>query len=114
MKDFPQFMKNPANRIDPKTQYTPGIEGYVFDGADDSQMAFWTISKDTQAATHSHPYDEYMVVVHGSYTLLINDRETRLEAGDEYAIAKGTVHGGKAVAGTRTIHFFSDRRCTRS
>jgi hypothetical protein len=24
-------------------QHTPGVEGYVFDGADGSQMAFWTI-----------------------------------------------------------------------
>lgn len=40
MKDFPEFMKNPTNKIDPQAQYTPGIEGYVFDGKDESQMAF--------------------------------------------------------------------------
>ena len=42
MNDFPEFMRNPVNKIDARTQYTKGIEGYVFDGADGSQMAFWT------------------------------------------------------------------------
>jgi len=42
MKDFPDFMKNPLNKIATESQYTPGIEGYVYDGADGSQMAFWT------------------------------------------------------------------------
>jgi hypothetical protein len=40
MNEFPEFMKHPANRIATKDQATPGVEGYVFDGADGSQMAF--------------------------------------------------------------------------
>jgi hypothetical protein len=42
MDHFPEFMKNPANRIATSDQATPGVEGYVFDGVDGSQMAFWT------------------------------------------------------------------------
>ena len=41
MDDFPGFMKNPANRIATGQQATPGVDGYVFDGVDGSQMAFW-------------------------------------------------------------------------
>ncbi len=33
MKDFPEFMKQPANRIATSSQATPGVEGYVFDGS---------------------------------------------------------------------------------
>jgi hypothetical protein len=40
--DFPEFMKSSVNRIATSSQATPGVEGYVFDGADGSQMAFWT------------------------------------------------------------------------
>ena len=32
MNDFPEFMKNPANKMATQEQYTKGIEGYVFDG----------------------------------------------------------------------------------
>jgi hypothetical protein len=33
MDNFPDFMKQPANRII-STKATPGVEGYVIDGAD--------------------------------------------------------------------------------
>jgi hypothetical protein len=39
MDDSPQFMKRPANRIATSSQGTPGVEGYVYEGADGSQMA---------------------------------------------------------------------------
>lgn len=35
MDAFPDFMKNPANRILRSNQATPGAEGYVFDGIDE-------------------------------------------------------------------------------
>ena len=45
MEDFPEFMKGQANRIATSSQATPGVEGYVFDGTDGSQIAFWTCTK---------------------------------------------------------------------
>ena len=36
MENFPEFMKRPANRIARTDQATPGVEGFVFDGADGS------------------------------------------------------------------------------
>ncbi len=66
MKDFPEFMKKPANRIGKESQYTEGIEGYVFNGADGSQMAFWTCYENRVSKEHTHEYDEYLVVVSGN------------------------------------------------
>jgi hypothetical protein len=74
MDDFPEFMKHAVNRIAKSNQATPGVEGYVFDGADGSQMAFWTCRETALSAAHSHDYDEYMIVVQGQYTLIINGR----------------------------------------
>jgi hypothetical protein len=51
VEEFPAFMRNPANRIRRSSQYTKDIEGYVFDGADGSQMAFWTFFADTPTST---------------------------------------------------------------
>jgi hypothetical protein len=42
MDNFPVFVRNPANLIRARDQHTPGIVGYVFDGADGSQIALWT------------------------------------------------------------------------
>jgi len=118
MKDFPAFMKHPANRIATTSQATPGVEGYVFDGADGSQMAFWTCRETAPSAPHAHEFDEYMIVVQGCYTLIFytpNGGEERIpiQPGGEYFIPRGVLHGGEVEAGTRTIHAFGGRRATR-
>lgn len=114
MNDFPEFMKNPANRIATKVQATPGVEGYVFDGLEGSQMAFWTCHQNASSAAHVHEFDEYMVVVQGSYTLIIEGKRIPISAGMEYVIPKGTPHAGEVVAGTRTIHAFGGHRAVRA
>jgi quercetin dioxygenase-like cupin family protein len=114
MDDFPEFMKRPANRIATGSQATPGVEGYVFDGADGSQMAFWTCRETAVSTPHVHDYDEYMIVVQGCYTLIIDDQRIPVRAGEEYFLPKGIPHGGEVVAGTRTIHAFGGRRADRA
>jgi ethanolamine utilization protein EutQ (cupin superfamily) len=117
MHNFPEFMRNPKNKIDPGSQFTPGIEGYVFDGADGSQLAFWTrqASPDVQiSAEHVHDYDEYFVVVEGEYTVIIDGSRTTLHKGDEFHIPKGVVHSGEMKSATRTIHAFGGKRAKRA
>jgi len=113
MNDFPEFMKNPANKIDPGSQFTKDIEGFVFDGADGSQMAYWTNLVGGKSAEHTHDYDEYMVVVHGQYTVIIGDKKYPLASVDEFFIKKGTIHGGDSLPGTRMIHCFCGKRAER-
>jgi quercetin dioxygenase-like cupin family protein len=114
MKDFPEFMQHSANRIATTSQATPGVEGYVFDGVDGSQMAFWTCRETASSAAHAHEYDEYMLVVQGRYTLIIDANRIPLNAGDEYFIPRGVLHAGEVVAGTRTIHAFGGHRANRN
>jgi quercetin dioxygenase-like cupin family protein len=80
MDDFPAFMKQLANKIAPEDHATPGVEGYVFDGADGSQITCWTCSQTAASAPHSHDYDEYMVVLQGCYTLIVDSRRIPLHA----------------------------------
>ena len=113
MDAFPEFMKNPVNRIARSVQATPGVAGYVFDGADQSQMAFWTCTQSAASAEHVHAFDEYMLVVQGCYTLLIGGKRIPVKAGEEYLIPRGVPHSGEVVAGTRTIHAFGGHRADR-
>jgi mannose-6-phosphate isomerase-like protein (cupin superfamily) len=110
MKDFPEFMKSPANLIGKTSQYTDEIEGYVFNGADGSQMAFWTCYQNRDSKEHTHDFDEYFVVIQGQYTVIIGDEEKLIEVGQECHIPKGAPHSGRAIAGTRTIHCFGGKR----
>jgi quercetin dioxygenase-like cupin family protein len=95
MTAFPDFMKRAANRIMRSNQATPGVGGYVFDGIDGSQMAIWTCSQDAVAAEHADDFDEYMLVVQGYYLLVIEGQRIPINAGEEYFIPRGRVHGGK-------------------
>ncbi len=112
MDHFPSFMKNPANAISAASQ-SKGVQGYVFDGADGSQMAFWECESDLISAEHVHDFDEYFIVAQGLYILIIGAERIPLAAGQEYYIAKGVPHAGEAKAGTRTIHAFGGLRAKR-
>jgi mannose-6-phosphate isomerase-like protein (cupin superfamily) len=114
VNDFPEFVKNPANKIAAESQHTQDIDGYVFDGADGSQACFWKCFQGRASATHWHEYDEYMLVVQGEYTVIIGEDRFRLLPGQEFLIPKGMTHGGECVAGTRTIHVFGGQRAKRT
>ena len=114
MDSFPSFMRDSRNLIDSGSQYTEDLEGYVFDGADGSQMAFWHCRSARDSREHRHDYDEYFVVVQGRYTLRMEGQEIVLERGDEAFIPKGTLHSGSCSADTRTIHAFGGQRAKRA
>jgi len=113
MKDFPEFLKHPSNRIASQTQYTRGIEGYLFDGADGSQMAVWTNHDGEKSAKHVHDYDEYFLVVQGQYVLILGSKRITIGVGEECFIPRGVPHSGESTAGTRTIHAFGGKRASR-
>ena len=92
-------MRHPANRIAASNQATPGVEGYIFDGVDGGQMAFWTCRETAASAAHAHDYDEYMIVVQGCYTLIIDGERILVKAGEEYFIPRGGPHSGEVLAG---------------
>jgi quercetin dioxygenase-like cupin family protein len=109
---YPIFMRNGANAIKEDMQ-SPGIEGFVYDGADGSQMIHWTCKVGGVSKEHTHDYDEYMLVVQGRYTMIINGKKILVTPGDEFFIPKGMAHAGEFIPGTRTIHAFGGLRAKR-
>ncbi len=113
MADFPTFTRNPANRIAAASQLTPDIEGYVFDGADGSQVALWTALADRVSTEHVHDFDEYVLVIEGRCAIILGGERIELRAGQEFVIPKGTRQRMEVCAGTRTMHVFGGRRARR-
>jgi quercetin dioxygenase-like cupin family protein len=110
MEHFPDFMKNTKNKIDPAQQNTPDIEGYYYEAADGSQMAFWECHSDRTSKKHVHDFDEYTICVSGQYIACFEDKEVVLKPGDELYVPKGTIQWGRCKAGTRTISAFGGKR----
>jgi len=113
MAEFPPFIRRPQNRIASASQYTDDIEGYVFDGADGSQVALWTCTADRVSTEHAHDFDEYVLVIEGRCTAILEGRRVELNAGQELHIPKGTRQSMAVVAGTRTMHVFGGKRAKR-
>ncbi len=113
MDDFPEFMKDSENSIAAEDQ-SNGVRGWVYDGIDGKQMAYWICEIDGSSKEHVHDFDEYFIVVQGMFTLIIGGRRIDLCKGDEYFIAKNVPHAGEFKAGTRTIHCFGDKRADRA
>jgi quercetin dioxygenase-like cupin family protein len=113
MADFPAFMKNPLNRIATESQYTDGIEGFVFDGADGSQVAFWRCDSNSVSEEHAHEFDEYVLVIEGRCTIVVGGDRTELHAGQEFLVPGGTLQRMEVAAGTRTLHVFGGTRAKR-
>ena len=113
MADFPAFVKNPANRVASSSQYTRDVEGYVFDGADGSQVALWSAHADRVSEEHVHPFDEYVLVIEGRCVVILDDARIELRAGQEFVIPQGTRQRMEVSAGTRTMHVFGGKRARR-
>lgn len=112
MNEYPEFMRSPVNAV-ASHQQSVGVEGFVFDGIDGSQVIIFQCAKNGISKEHVHDFDEYFVVLQGEYTLGIEGRRIKLTAGQEYYIPKGIPHDGAFIAGTRTINAFGGKRAER-
>lgn len=106
-------MKSDGDLIAASSQ-SKGVKGWVYDGADGNQMAYWICEVDGESKEHTHDYDEYFTVVQGKYTLIIAGQSIDVCRGDEYFIPKHVPHAGKFISGTRTIHCFGGNRAKRA
>ena len=113
MPDFPAFVRNPANRIALSSQLTDDIEGYVFDGAGHSQVALWKSHADRTSREHAHDFDEYVFVLEGVCTAVVDGERIELVAGQELHIPAGARQTMTVSAGTRTLHVFGGKRARR-
>jgi len=109
MDDFPDFMKTEDNAISDFLQ-APGAEGWIYDGKDGKQVAYWLCHEDVDSPEHTHTFDEYFVIVQGEFRMVVEGKETVYHKGGECFIPAGTPHSGFALKGSRTIHCFGGKR----
>lgn len=101
---FPAFMTGAANRVEDASPRIPGVESYVFTGADGTQLTLRHATSDAEVSEQWRDADEYVVVLEGSYVVRINGMDMQLGAGREFVIPRSARVSGRFTAGTRTIH----------
>lgn len=111
---FPAFLLSPANRVAADAQKLPGVEAYVFDGADGNQVLLCHAKSDAATGEQWRDFDEYLAVLEGTYVLTINGLEIQLGAGREFVIPRGARISARYTAGTRTVHALGGRGLQRA
>ena len=106
-------MRHPGNAVD-TGNVAKGLVGYVFEGADGAQVVLWQCADGGVCAMHHHDYDEYAVVLQGSFTGTIGGRKVHMNAGDECFIPAGVPHDGQYSADYRAIDAFGGQRVKRA
>ena len=110
MKHFPDFVRNPANEV---ADAPEGMKGYLFEGADGTQVVFWENVAGGESPMHSHDFWEYAIVLEGHYEGTVDGKPVTLGPGDECAIPPGAKHGGHHSAGYRAIDVWAGPRVQR-
>ena len=118
MKSYPEFIRQPCNAVSLETSVRgsdqPEIEGYMFENADGSQLVMWQCLQGGKAEMHKHDYDEYCLIVEGTFKGIVGDKEVVMNAGDEGVIPAGVLHGGEMSPNYRSIDIFAGQRFKRS
>ena len=106
-------MRSPKNAVD-TGNVSKGLAGYLFEGVDGAQMVLWQCARGGTCAMHTHDYDEYAVVLQGTFRGTIGGRKVVMRAGDECFIPAGVPHDGRYSADYRAIDAFGGQRAKRA
>lgn len=109
MDSFPNFMLTSDNAVPPGSQ-SKGVKGWIYNGKDEKQTAYWICESDGISTEHTHDFEEYFFVVDGEYQIEIQGITKTMRKGDECYIPAGVPHSGRFKAGTRTFHCFGGKR----
>lgn len=109
---FPAFMRHACNAVRIGRRIR-GLTGFVYEGADNVQLVIWESRSGGKSAPHTHDYDEYAVVVAGTFRGTIGGKPVTMVPGDECRIPAGTPHGGEYSIGYRAIDAFGGKRVER-
>jgi unsaturated pyranuronate lyase len=90
-------------------ELVPGHHGR-FIHSEHTTHVYWTIQAGAKLPEHSHPHEQIVNMLEGTYELLVDGQSHVLSAGDVLVIPGDTVHSGGAHTDCRILDVFSPVR----
>lgn len=87
----------------------PGHHGR-FIHSEHTTHVYWQIEAGARLPEHSHPHEQIVNMLEGTYELVVDGEPYTLSAGDVLVIPGGAVHGGSAHTDCRILDVFSPVR----
>jgi len=72
--------------------------------------AHWQIDKDAALPEHSHPHEQFSIVLEGKLELIIAGEVNIMEPGKVAVIPGDTPHSGKALTDCKVLDIFTPKR----
>mgnify|MGYP003308779337 FL=1 len=94
--------------LEPREQM-PGFQGR-FLHTDRVTVVHWEVQEGVQLPEHSHPHEQFSILITGTFDMVIDVIETRLSAGAVAIIPPNAVHSGHAVTSCYFIDVFQPVR----
>jgi quercetin dioxygenase-like cupin family protein len=94
--------------LDPR-ELVPGHHGR-FVHSEHTTHVYWQIDVDARLPEHSHPHEQIVNVLEGTYELSVDGESFVLDAGDVLVIPGGAAHSGRAHTECRILDVFSPVR----
>lgn len=113
MEAFPEFMRKPCNAVEGGT-HAKVLEGYLYEGIDGTQVVLWQCRKGGKSDLHTHDFDEYAVVIQGTFKGTVGGKPVVMKPGDECFIPAGVPHDGQYSSNYRAIDAFGGKRVQRA
>ena len=90
-------------------ELVPGHHGR-FIHSERTTHVYWEIEPGAELPEHSHPHEQIVNVLEGTYELVVDGDSHVLSAGDVLVIPGGATHGGGAKTACRILDVFSPVR----
>ena len=90
-------------------ELVPGHHGR-FVHSEHTTHVYWEIEEGAQLPEHSHPHEQIVNLLEGTYELIVDGESHVLEAGDVLVIPGDAVHSGGAHTACRILDVFSPVR----
>ena len=94
--------------IEPR-ELIPGHHGR-FVHSEHTTHVYWDIDQGAQLPEHSHPHEQVVNLLEGTYELIVDGESHVLEAGNVLVIPGGATHSGEARTACRILDVFSPVR----
>lgn len=94
--------------IEPR-ELIPGHHGR-FVHSEHTTHVYWDIDQGAQLPEHSHPHEQVVNLLEGTYELIVDGESHVLEAGNVLVIPGGAIHSGEARTACRILDVFSPVR----
>lgn len=94
--------------IEPR-ELIPGHHGR-FVHSEHTTHVYWDIDQGAQLPEHSHPHEQVVSLLEGTYELIVDGQSHVLEAGNVLVIPGGATHSGEARTACRILDVFSPVR----